>query len=190
MVHSQGKLPNNFDETLPAPLSATAIQAFKDEYLMDYLAFDSSSERSIENSIVTDIRNFLLSMGKGFAFLGNQYRLEVGGQEFYIDLLFFNRPLQCLVAFELKRGDFKPEYAGQLNFYLNVLDAQVKLTHENPSIGIILCREKSKTVVEYSIKNIGNAMGVATFRTTAKMPKALKEVLPAAERLGKLLTGV
>ncbi|MET0636150.1 MAG: PDDEXK nuclease domain-containing protein [Chitinophagaceae bacterium] len=187
LVNNQGKLPNNFEKTLPNNVSPSALHVFRDEYLMEYLAIDADNERAIENSIVTDIRNFLLTMGKGFSFLGNQYRVEVGGSEFFIDLLFYNRNLQCLVAFELKRGVFKPEYVGQLNFYLNGLDSQVRLPHENPSIGIILCREKNNTVVEYSIKNLGNAMGVATFRTTTKMPKSIKDVLPKPEELGRLL---
>jgi hypothetical protein len=128
-----------------------------------------------------------MTMGKGFSFIGNQYRLEVEGEEFFIDLLFFNRNLQCLVAFELKRGKFKPAYAGQLNFYLNVLDDKVKLPHENPSIGIILCKEKSNTVVEYAFKSIDKAMGAATFKTVRHVPKELKDILPGASDLARLL---
>ncbi len=128
-----------------------------------------------------------MRMGTGFAFIGNQYRLEIGGEEFFIDLLFFNRNLQCLVVFELKRGKFKPEYAGQLNFYLNVLDEKVKLPNENPSMGIVLCKEKNNTVVEFAIKTIDKAMGVATYRTTKEIPKEMRGILPNTDELVKLL---
>jgi predicted nuclease of restriction endonuclease-like (RecB) superfamily len=139
----QGKLPNNFTGTLPANLSPAALKLFKDEYLLDFIAgAELDDERKIEQQVVLNIRNFILQMGKGFCFIGNQYRLEVNGDEFFIDLLFFNRHLRCLVAFELKKGKFKPADAGQLNFYLNVLDEKIKLQQENSSIGIVLCKEK------------------------------------------------
>lgn len=126
-------------------------------------------------------------MGKGFCFIGNQFRLEVNGDEFFIDLLFFNRHLQCLVAFELKRGKFRPADAGQLNFYLNVLDEKIKLEQENSSIGIILCKEKNNTVVEFAIKSYDKAMGVATYKTSRKTPDKMKKVLPDTNSLVKLL---
>ncbi|HUB60984.1 MAG TPA: PDDEXK nuclease domain-containing protein [Puia sp.] len=183
----QGKLPNNFDKTLPT-LKPSALQVFRDEYLMDFIgSADAEDERILEEKVVADIKNFILRMGTGFCFLGNQFRLEVAGEEFFIDLLFFNRHLQCLVAFELKRGKFKPEYAGQLNFYLNVLDDKIKLPHENPSIGIVLCKEKTNTIVEFSIRNIDKAMGVATYRTTKEVPKEMKGILPDTAELVKLL---
>ena len=131
----QGKLPNNFNDTVSKKLKETALQVFQDEYLWDFMSLDGDeNERVIESGIVNNIRKFILGLGKGFSFIGNQYRLEVDWQEFFIDLLFYNRNLQSLVVFELKRGKFKPEYAGQLNFYLNVLDDKVKLTNENPSM--------------------------------------------------------
>lgn len=183
----QGKLPNNFEKTLPT-LKPSALQVFRDEYLIDFISStDTEDERVLEEKVVADIKNFILRMGSGFCFLGNQYRLEVADEEFFIDLLFFNRHLQCLVAFELKRGKFKPGYAGQLNFYLNVLDDKVKLPHENPSIGIVLCKEKTNTVVEFSIRNIDKAMGVATYRTTKEVPKEMKGILPDTAELVKLL---
>lgn len=183
----QGKLPNNFEKTLPT-LKPSALQVFRDEYLMDFISStDTEDERVLEEKVVADIKNFVLRMGSGFCFLGNQYRLEVADEEFFIDLLFFNRHLQCLVAFELKRGKFKPEYAGQLNFYLNVLDDKIKLPQENPSIGIVLCKEKTNTVVEFSIRNIDKAMGVATYRTTKEVPKEMKGILPDTAELVKLL---
>ena len=128
-----------------------------------------------------------MALGQGFSFIANQYRLELDGEEFFIDLLFFNRHLKSLVAFELKRGKFKPEYAGQLNFYLNVLDEKVRLTEENPSIGIILCKEKSNTIVEFAVKTIDKAMGVATYRTSKEVPKEMKGILPDPADLAKLL---
>ena len=184
----QGRLPNNFNDTVSQELKETALQVFQDEYLWDFMSLNGGeNERVIESEIVNNIRKFILGLGKGFSFIGNQYRLEVDGQEFFIDLLFFNRNLKSLVIFELKRGKFKPEYAGQLNFYLNVLDDKVKLPHENPSIGIIICKEKSNTVVEYAFKSIDNAMGAATFKIGKEVPKEMKDILPDAVNLSMLL---
>lgn len=188
LFEKQGKLPNNFIQTVPAELKPSVVQIFNDEYLMDYMNLgDSDDEREVENKIVLNIRDFILRMGKGFSFIGNQFRVELDGEEFFIDLLFFNRYLQSLVVFELKRGKFKPEYAGQLNFYLNVLDEKIKLPHENSSIGIVLCKEKNNTVVEYSVRSIEKAMGVATFRTTKEIPKKIKEVMPDTDQLKKMI---
>ena len=136
----QGKLPNNFSETLPKEISQTSGEVFRDEYLMDFMDLDENAdERKVESEIVENIKEFILRMGKGFYFIGNQYRIELDGEEFFIDLLFYNRHLQSMVIFELKRAKFRPEHAGKLNFYLNVLDEKIKLPHENPGIGIILC---------------------------------------------------
>ncbi len=187
LFEKQGMLPNNFAKALPSELNVSAVQLFNDEYLMDYMNLgDTVDEREVENKIVANIRDFILRMGKGFSFIGNQFRVELDGDEFFIDLLFFNRHLQCLVAFELKKGKFKPEYAGQLNFYLNVLDDKIKLAHENSSIGIVLCKEKNNTVVEFSVKSIEKGMGVATFKTTKEPPKGVKDVLPDTNELKKL----
>ncbi len=184
----EGRLPNNFESTLTENLKPSAIKVFKDEYLLDFIAGDElDDERHIEQQVVLNIRNFILQMGKGFCFIGNQYRIEVDGDDFFIDLLFFNRHLQCLVAFELKKGKFKPADAGQLNFYLNVLDEKVKLTQENPSIGIVLCKEKNNTVVEFAIKCFDKAMGVATYKISQKTPAQIKGILPDTEKLIKLL---
>ncbi len=188
LFRKQGKLPNNFDGTLSESLKPSALKVFKDEYLLDFIAGDElDDERHIEQQVVLNIRNFILQMGKGFCFIGNQYRLEVDGDEFFIDLLFFNRHLQCLVAFELKKGKFKPADAGQLNFYLNVLDEKVKLQQENSSIGIVLCKEKNNTVVEFAIKSFDKAMGVATYKTSKQTPVQMKGILPDTDELGKLL---
>lgn len=184
----KGKLPNNFKKTLPGKLYSHALDAFKDEYLLDFININKDdSERELENQVVNNIKKFILSLGKGFSFIGNQYRLTAGNEEFFSDLLFFNRVLQCLVAIELKSGKFKPEHAGKLNFYLNLLDDKVKLLHENNSIGIILCREKNNAIVEYAFKNIDKAMGVATYKTSKLLPSRYKKILPDAESLKKLL---
>jgi len=188
LYHNQGKISNNFNDTLSNPLKASALQVFQDEYLLDFInSGDGIDERAMESQIVANIKQVVLQLGKGFSFIGNQYRLQVGDQEFFIDLLFFNRHLQCLVAFELKRGHFIPEYAGKLNFYLNVLDDKVKLPHEHPSIGIVLCKEKNNTVVEYSVKTIDKAMGVATYKTTKQAPEEIKNILPSPDELAALL---
>ena len=188
LYHNQGKISNNFNDTLSNPLKASALQVFQDEYLLGFInSGDGIDERAMESQIVANIKQVVLQLGKGFSFIGNQYRLQVGDQEFFIDLLFFNRHLQCLVAFELKRGHFIPEYAGKLNFYLNVLDDKVKLPHEHPSIGIVLCKEKNNTVVEYSVKTIDKAMGVATYKTTKQAPEEIKNILPSPDELAALL---
>ena len=180
-------LPNNFAQTLPESIRDTALQAFKDEYLLDFINVEADDERVVEKGIVQNIREFILKMGTGFSFVGNQYRLLVDEQEFFVDLLFFNRQLQCLVAVELKRGAFKPEYLGQLSFYVNVLNAQVRLPHEEPSIGILLCKEKSNAVVEYAFEGYKTPMGVATYQLGPDLPEHLRHVLPNPESLRKLL---
>ena len=188
LFKKQGKLPNNFQTTISESLKPSALKVFKDEYLLDFIAGDElDDERHIEQQVILNIRNFILQMEKGFCFIGNQFRIEVDGDEFFIDLLFFNRHLQCLVAFELKRGKFKPADAGQLNFYLNVLDEKVKLQQENSTIGIVLCKEKNNTVVEFVIKSYDKAMGVATYKASKLAPIKMKGILPEKDELGKLL---
>lgn len=137
--------------------------------------------------IVMNIKKFIMALGNDFAFIGNQYKVVVSGKEYFIDLLFFNRRLQSLVAIELKKGEFKPEYAGKLNFYLSALDEYVKLPMENPSIGIVLCKSKDKNVVEFSFRDTTKPMGVAGFKTSNKLPKEYKNILPAPEDLKKQL---
>lgn len=148
---------------------------------------DNEDEKLIENEIVRNIKKFILTLGSGFAFIGNQYRLIVEEQEFFVDLLFFNRKLQSLVAIDLKRGKFKPEYLGKMNFYLSALDDLVKQPHENPSIGIILCKEKNNKIVEYSFRDFNKAMGVATYKTSNKIPDQFKGLLPDSETLKTIM---
>jgi len=188
---SSGALPNNFDKTLKKPLSNKAIQSFKDEYLLDFVNLEDPDEepdeRVLEHSIVQNIKKFLMSLGNEFSFMGNQYRLQVIEADYFIDLLFYHRGLQALIAIDLKKGKFKPEYAGKMNFYLSALDDLVKLQHENPSIGIILCKEKENKVVEYSFRDIQKPLGVSVFKTSATPPEAYKNVLPDPETLKKLM---
>lgn len=184
-------LPNNFEITMPDILSNKAIRAFKDQYLLDYVniedADDEVDERVLEQEIVQNIRKFLMSLGNEFSFMGNQFRLIVDGDEYFIDLLFYHRCLQALVAFELKTGKFKPEYVGKMNFYLSALDDLIKQEHENPSIGIILCKEKDNKKVEYSFRDFSKPMGVSVYKTSETLPPEFKNALPDAETLKKLM---
>lgn len=184
----RGKLAHNFDQTITKEITSKAIEVFKDEYLFDFLNLGADDdERKIESEIVANIRDFVLRVGKGFTFIGNQFKLQVGGQEFFIDLLFFNRILQCLVVFELKKGNFKPEYTGQLNFYLNVLDEKIKLPNEHASIGIILCKERNETVVQYALRKMNSPIGVAKYKICTEMPTELLTVLPNVKELKNMI---
>jgi predicted nuclease of restriction endonuclease-like (RecB) superfamily len=179
----------NFDQTLPEKYKHQAKLAVKDEYTFDFLELgDEHAERELEIEILNHIRRFLIEMGGYFTFIGNQYRIEVGEEEFFVDLLLYHRKLQCLVAVELKIDKFKPAYAGQMQFYLSVLDDKVKLEEENSSIGIIICKSKDKTVVEYSLKEANKPIGVSTYRTSSKLPKEIKKYLPSPKEIEKNLS--
>ncbi|WP_231490653.1 YhcG family protein [Pedobacter sp. Leaf170] len=186
-----GRLPNNFSQTIiNDDVRQKALQSFKDEYLLDFLNIednDENDERVLESEIVQNIKKFLMSLGSDFAFIANQYRLIVEDEEYFLDLLFFNRRLQCLVVFELKTGKFKPEYMGKMNFYLSALDEYVKQPHEQTSIGIILCKEKKNKVIEFSFRDFNKAMGVSTYKTSQVLPAAFKGLLPDVETLKKLM---
>ena len=184
----KGKITNNFENTLPEKIHKHATDAFKSEYLLDYINLDEEDdERVLENEIMRNIKKFIMSLGNDFSFIGNQYRVIVGKEEFFIDLLFFHRTLQSLIAIELKRGKFKAEYAGKMNLYLSALDEYVKKEHENPSIGIILCKEKDDKVVEFAFRDYNKAMGVAKLKTSRKIPEKFKGLLPDTDELKKLL---
>lgn len=191
LFKKKGKLPNNFATAITnETLRAKALQSFKDEYLLDFINIedpDEEDERLIENEIVRNIKKFLMSLGTDFAFIANQYRLIVDDTEYFADLLFFNRKLQCLVVFDLKKGKFKPEYAGKMNFYLSALDEYIKQPHELPAIGIILCKEKNNKTVEFSFRDMHKPMGVATYKTSSQLPRQFKNALPTAETLKKLM---
>lgn len=183
-------------KTLPVAEQAfRAINTFKDEYLLDYINVEELDvrdradidEKIIENSIVHNIKNFILTFGKDFAFIRNQYHLDAFGEDQYIDLLFFNRQLNCLVAVELKKGKFKTSYLGQLQGYLSVLDGFERKPHENPSIGLILCKDMNRSFVDYVIQDYSKPMGVATYKTSKDMSEELKNALPDVETLKKLL---
>lgn len=182
----------NFNKTIDnAAFKQRALQSFKDEYLLDFVNIEDPElvdERVIEQRIIQNVKNFIMAFGADFTFMGNQYRLEVAGQEFVVDLLFFSRRLRSLVAFELKRGEFKPEYTGKMNFYLAALDKYVKLPDENPSIGIILCKTKNDEIVELSFSDTSKPMGVATYRTSQELPPEIRQALPDMEDLKKLIT--
>lgn len=174
----------NFDKTLPESIKSQAKLAVKDEYNFDFLELgDEHSEYELELGLINKVREFLAQMGSDFAFIGNQYRLEIDDEEYFIDLLLYHRKLRSLVAIELKIGKFKPEYAGKMNFYLSVLNDTIKLPDENPSIGIIICKEKKRTTVEYALKDSNQPIGVTTYKITESLPNNLKGLLPSSKEI-------
>lgn len=188
--------PNNFIQTMPTPKAAMkAIRMFKDEYLLDYINvedIDAEDEEDVDESvveqrIVQNIKRFIMTLGRDFAFVGNQYHLEVFGEEMKSDLLFFNRELNALVAIELKKGKFKPAYLGQLYAYMQVLDDKVRKPHENPCIGIVLCRSANQAYAEYAVRDYNKPMGVSTYKTLSEMPSTMRDVLPDVEEMMKLI---
>lgn len=178
----------NFDLTLPPPQSDLAQQALKDPYLFDFLSLSKEAqERDLERGLLERIKDFLLELGAGFAFMGSQYHLEVGGQDFYVDLLFYHHRLRCLVAIDLKMGDFKPEYAGKMNFYLSALDDLVRHAEDAPSVGLVLCKGKNRTVAEYALRDMTKPIGVAEYRLTHTLPGNLARALPDPADLERLM---
>ena len=191
-----GAIPSNFGVTIKDSRDAIkALNIFKDEYLLDFINTEEIGirdladidERVVEKEIIHNIKKFIMTFGRDFAFVGNQYHLEAFSEDFFPDLLFFNRELNCLVVVELKTGDFKPGYLAQLMTYLRILDDKVRKPHENPSIGIVLCKNANKDFVEYVIQDYAKPMGVATYRLSEDMPEKLREALPDVEELKKLL---
>lgn len=177
---------SNFDTHLPSPQSELAAQTMKDPYIFDFIPFkENMIERDIEQAMVKDITKLLLELGTGFAFLGNQYHLNVGGDDFYIDLLFYNLNLRCYVVIELKTGEFKPEYAGQINFYLSAVDGILKKEQDNPSVGLLLCKSKNNLVAEYSLKDMSKPIGVSEYKITSALPSELEKQLPSVEDIQK-----
>lgn len=195
LFHHQSQMPNNFAATMPsARHAAKAIAMFKDDYLLDFINVEELGERDpqdidervIENSIVANVKNFILTFGKDFTFIGNQVHIDKFGHDHYVDLLFFNRELQSLVVFELKKGEFKPAYLGQLAAYIRMLNDDERKPHENSTIGIVLCCDADKTYVEYLLQDYNQPMGVATYQV---MPEKLRKVLPPEDEMKKLLNG-
>ena len=192
LYQRQGKLAHNFQSTLSEnAFRQKALMAFKDEMLLDFIniedADEEPNERVLENAIVQNIKKFIMALGTEFSFIGNQHRLLIEDEEYFIDLLFFNRKIQSLVAIELKKGKFKAEYVGKMNLYLSALDEMVKQPHENPSIGIILCKEKNNKIVEFAFRDTSKPMGVVTYKTYNDLPEAYKNILPDTETLKSLL---
>lgn len=191
-----GQLPNNFPQTVPdSSLALKASKMFKEEYYLDFInveplgeAYQDIDERVIEREIVVNIQKFIMAMGDDFSFIGSQYRILVEGEEMFVDLLFFNRELNCLVAVELKTGKFKTSYLGQLCGYLSALDAFVKKPHENPSIGIVLCRDMNNAFVEFAIRDYDKPMGVARYSANAELPERYAKALPDRKELLRLLS--
>lgn len=179
-----GKALTNFHATLPPPRSDLAQQMLKDPYVFDFLTLGiDAQERDLERGLVEHVRDFLLELGVGFAFVGSQVHLEVGGEDFFLDLLFYHLKLRCFVVIELKGGAFKPEYAGKMNFYLSAVDAQLRHEGDQPSIGLILCKEKNRVIVEYALRDTSKPIGVSAYRLLEKLPAKLAGSLPTVEAL-------
>jgi predicted nuclease of restriction endonuclease-like (RecB) superfamily len=179
---------HNFPKALPDHLAEQAEQMLKSEYSLEFLQINEPIlERQLETKLVNHIKDFILELGYGFSFIGNQYRIKTKEKDYYVDLLFFHRKLKCLVAIDLKIGEFEPEFAGKMNFYLNLLNAQMKLPEENPSIGIILCAERDNIVVEYALSGLKNPIGVADYLIKKRLPASLKGELPGVSELKQLV---
>lgn len=184
----EGKAVTNFEHQLPSPQSDMAQQSLKDPYILDFLGLEEEFlERELEDAIVKHITMFLLELGEGFAFVGRQYNVTVGKKDYRIDLLFYNIKLRCYMAIELKAHDFKPEYAGKMNFYLSALDDKLKGENDQPSIGLILCKEKDSLTAKYALKDINKPIGISTFETTNALPENFKSKMPSIEDLEREL---
>ena len=196
LYQKQGAAANNFLQTMPVNDARKAVGMFKDEYLLDYINVEEMEvdnpedvdEKVIEQAIVRNIKKFIMTFGRDFAYIGNQYHLEIFGEELFPDLLFLNRELNCMVVVELKKGAFKPAYIGQLQTYMKVLDDKVRKPHENPTIGILLCKSSNKAFVEYVIRDYNSPMGVATYKTAEEMSEELRKALPDMDEMRKLIT--
>jgi len=189
-LQRQGKAVANFDRTLPEPQSDLARDITKDPYNFDFLTLgDDAHERDLERGLIEHLRQFLLELGVGFAFVGSQYRLAVGGEEFYIDLLFYHLKLRAYVVIDLKMKSFEPEFAGKMNFYLSAVDDLLRHADDQPSIGLILCKTKDRFVAEYALRDINKPIGIAEYRLAESLPDKLKGSLPTIEDLESELAG-
>jgi predicted nuclease of restriction endonuclease-like (RecB) superfamily len=190
LLERQGKAVTNFEQRLPKPQSDLARESLKDPYRFDFLGLtDEAQEREIESALVQHVTRFLLELGTGFAFVGRQVLLDVGGDEFLIDLLFYHLKLRCYVVIELKGGKFKPEHLGQLGFYLTTVDRQVKAEQDNPTIGLLLCKSKNKVVAEYALGDKTQPMGIAEYKLLESLPEPLQTSLPTIEQIERELAG-
>ena len=188
--HREGKTVSNFEATLPAVQSNLAQQTLKDPYVFDFLTLTQNyNEKELEQGLIEHITQFLLELGAGFAYMGKQVHLQVGQQDFYIDLLFYHAYLHCYVVIELKAGDFKPEHAGKLNFYITAVDRQMRKEGDAPTIGILLCKNKDKVVAEYALSDIQKPIGVSEYQLTQSLPENLQSQLPSIEEIEQELSG-
>ncbi|MBW4503710.1 MAG: DUF1016 family protein [Scytonema hyalinum WJT4-NPBG1] len=184
LYHRQGKAVTNFDRTLPKPQSELAQQLLKDPYNFDFLSLgEEAQERDLEKALIEQIRKFLLELGVGFAFMGSQYHLEVGDQDFYIDLLFYHVRLRCYVVIDLKIEEFKPEFSGKMSFYVSAVDDLLRHPDDKPTIGMILCKTKNQTIVEYALRDMNKPIGVSTYQLRDALPEQLQGSLPTIEQL-------
>ncbi len=178
------KKVSNFKDNLPSPQSELALETIKDPYIFDFIELnEDAKEKDLEKALINNMTKVLLELGKGFAFVGHQYHLEVTGEDYYIDLLFYNIKLKCYIVIELKNSEFKPEYAGQLSFYLTAIDQQLKEVNDNPTIGLLLCRHKNNVVAEYTLKDMNKPMGVSAYKIKDYLPENLQNELPSIEEL-------
>lgn len=188
-LEREGKAVTNFEQRLPKPQSDLARETLKDPYRFDFLSLGSEAEeRELETALVTHITRFLLELGAGFAFVGRQVHIEVGGRDFYVDLLFYHLRLRCFVVLELKTGEFEPEHAGKLNFYLSAIDEQLRHEHDHPTIGILLCKTNNRVVAEYALRDVNKPIGVAEYQLVHALPAQLEANLPSIARLEAELT--
>lgn len=185
LIDRAGKAPTNFERTLPSPQSDLARELLKDPDDFDFLAVAADiSERELERGLLDNVRQLLLDLGKGFAFVGSQYHLENGDKDFYLDLLFYHLRLRCFVVIDLKVDEFKPEYAGKMNFYLSAVDDLLRHPTDAPTIGLILCKGRNEVIVEYALRDSAKPLGVAAYRVSAQLPKQFKDDLPTQTELG------
>jgi len=190
-VERSGKALTNFETRLPAPLSDLARESLKDPYRFDFLSLSSqAAERDIEDGLVAHVSRFLLELGAGFAYVGRQVPIEVDGRDFFVDLLFYHLRLRCFVVVELKAGEFEPEHVGKLNFYLSAIDAQMRSEHDAPTIGLLLCKTRSRVIVEYALRDTTKPIGVAEYELVTALPKKLQSSLPSIRQIEKELTAV
>lgn len=190
LIEREGQATTNFEQSLPAANSELAQQTLKDPYIFDFLSVGANAkERDIEQALTQHISQFLLELGAGFAFVGKQVHLEVGGDDFYLDLLFYHLKLRCYIVVELKAGDFKPEHTGQLNFYLSAVDSQIKTEQDQPTIGLLLCKSRNKIVAEYALRDNSKPIGIAEYQLDQALPADLEEQLPSIELIEKELQG-
>lgn len=185
----QGKAVHNFEVRLPSPQSDIAQQALKDPYIFDFLTLEEPfHERELETGLIRHLEKFLLELGQGFAFVGRQYHIDIGEEDFYIDLLFYHLRLRCFVVIELKKGGFKPEYAGKMNFYCNVVDDRLRHEGDNPTIGLILCQDKKSVLAEYTLRGVAKPIGISEYELTRALPDRLKSALPTVEEIERELS--